>query len=107
MCPARARQKGSEETIQLFSSHNHCMEDIGVLQLKTELKKAAYEADSRMSTKTVFDNLTGVHEAGSRVTYAEVEKSMYDAKRRKVPRYPSSMEDAAQLLQGKTCCNLI
>jgi hypothetical protein len=100
-CPARARQKNGEDVVNFFSSHNHGMEDIGVLKLKTELNKAAFDADARMSTKTVFDNLTGVHEAGSRISYAEVEKSMYDAKRRKVPRYPSSMEDAAQLLQGE------
>ena len=45
-----------KERNDFFSSHNHGMEDIGVLQLKTELKKAAYEIDARLSAKTVFDN---------------------------------------------------
>lgn len=101
LCPARARQKKGEDIVQLFSTHNHGMEDVGVMQLKAELKKAAFDVDARVSTKTVFESLTGVHEAGSRITYAEVEKSMYDAKRKRVPRYPSSMEDAAQLLEGE------
>jgi hypothetical protein len=105
LCTARASHKIDEDVVNLFSSHNHAMEDMGVLQLKTELKKAAYDADARSSNKLVFENLAGKHEAGSRVSFADVEKSMYDAKRRKVPRYPSSMEDAAQLLDGEFICS--
>ena len=77
LCTARARQKNGEDVVHLSSVHNHCMEDIGVLQLKTDLKKAAYEVDARTSNKLLFDNLTGNHEAGSRITYAEVEKSRH------------------------------
>jgi hypothetical protein len=77
------------------------MEDIGVLQLKTALKKAAYDADARTTSKSIFDSMTGNHEAGGRLAYSQVEKSMYVARRRKVPRFPTSMEDAAQLLEGK------
>jgi len=50
-CPARARQKNGEDVVNFFSSHNHGMEDIGVLKLKTELKKAAFDADARFHGK--------------------------------------------------------
>ena len=67
LCTARASHKIDEDLVNLFSSHNHAMEDVSVPQLKTELKKAAYDADARTSNKLVFENLAGKHEAGTKV----------------------------------------
>lgn len=101
LCTARARHRIGDETVFLSSIHNHGAEDIGVLRLKSALKRAAYETDDRKSITGVFVNVVKNREARDRISHAEVEKCMYDAKRKKVLPCPTAVEDAAELLEPK------
>lgn len=100
MCPARASERIGSNVVILRSEHNHGTEDMGVLKLKSALKQAASEAEPRTSNKVIFDSMTRNDPAGSRVTFAQVERTMYHIRHKTLPRTPTSLEDAAQLLAG-------